>query len=489
MLLHKTNIISPRSILSSKKRGMHIFISFTLLLFSSLKCCETPNNFVTLKLADEREYQMHRNNPFIQYCALLKKWCAKSSGPLTVQCPTVTRAALSHLKKIVRNRKYVGDRLSDLRKKNRQDYNDVILAAEYLQTGKEAARSHVDFLWDHTITPEGSQELQTFYTHKEKFPSCTKLLEKKIKQCPLVVQKQHIAVVGTHQNVNYLLDYSPTGDGIALAASDSTTVKIFGAGTQQLFNNEWPTTSLKYSPCGKELATIAENGVLRIWNIETQQLRYDQNNKTESCCFAYTNDGNCLVKAYKDSMFLFDLRSNISMAQITTNVKDVTAVCWGSAWYLLTGHENGSVSVLDARNGYKDPLHIRQAIKHGGIKHIEKAHKPNLVAIGAYLWNFEKNKTVITPRTGLFYKLNFAPGGHSLRMNFNKMFLVDKDDKDIVGWETRFLKAIAVHPQEFKIAAVHSNGEGQQNLVVWNTRAISHGTVDEAISSYNNLLL
>ncbi len=374
-----------------------VSLILTLLLCSNLKSGEPSqneiNNFITLKLAEEREYQIYRNNILVKFSALLANSCDPSSGfsssfPLVVECPMVTKKALSHLKKLAvhENRQRYLEIVRDTKK---DEYDDVIRAADCLDVEKDIAQNHVDFLWDHTITINGNQRLQSFYEEKEKYPQCIKLLGEKIQQHPYAAQKRHLLRISDKQednNSHYAIDYSPSGDYIALAAHDRSTIELFCPSAltiqwSQLDNKTVPT-SLKYSPVAKELAvaskgcTKTSGGMIKIWDFATQKLKLNwcgYNSKEESserCCIAYSNDGNCLVSSYKESMHIFDPRGTLVAQPIECGIQNISAVCWGSSCELFVGQKNGYVSVLDARKGYKIPVQTWQVTN----SEIKKGH-------------------------------------------------------------------------------------------------------------------
>jgi hypothetical protein len=500
-----------------------VSLIFTLLLCNNLKSSEDSqnkaNDFITLKLAEEREYQINRNNVLVQFSALLANLCANSSVfssslPFTLACPMITKKSLSHLKKLA-SHKNRQSYLENLRNTKKDEYDDVIRAAEYLDVGKDIAQHHVDFLWDHTITTSGNQRLQNFYKEKEKYSQCVKLLEKKIKQHPYTAQKRHLLRISDKQNnkdshySHYAIDYSSTGDYIALAAHDRSTIELFYPSTLESqwsqLNNVTVPTSLKYSPVANELAVVsgsgdcakASKGMVKIWDFSAQKLKlnwcgYNNNEeKSEQCCIAYSNDGNCLVSSYKKSMHIFDPRGTLVAHPIECSIQNISALCWGPSCELFVGQKNGYVSVLDARKGYKVPVRTWQ-VKNGEIKNIEyerdkRSYALNRIAIDEYLYDSKTYGLITTAYNGQDL-LNFGPCGHTVRSCGTNMILFDEHNKKVVQWKSDPTKAIAVHPHKLKIATVSRqllcNG-GAEDLVLWKIRKISHGNITEAIESYD----
>ena len=181
----------------------------------------------------------------------------------------------------------------------------------------------------------------------EKFPSMIKVvLEKTI---IISHSKHHAAGINT-------VKYSPAGDFIATGGSDDT-IRIYDLSGNEIMLLEGhvePIESIDIHPTKKLLASGSDDSTVRLWDLGL---------KKEIFCFTeakksinavkFSLDGNTLITGGKDGIIrIYNLESQLLQQEIKIGI--ITSLAQHpNGELLLVGTTNPSIVVIDIRKGTK----------------------------------------------------------------------------------------------------------------------------------------
>ncbi len=136
-----------------------------------------------------------------------------------------------------------------------------------------------------------------------------------------------------------------------------------GAQITTIKGNSGSGTTLSLSPEGKILAVCADNGFIRLWNIEEKTstiLRSQPDDfstaKCNICAIAWSPDGTLLADGDTiGKIRIWDIRTHRSILSFASNCQFINSLIWSpDNRMLLCGGEDGTVRIWDAKNNFED---------------------------------------------------------------------------------------------------------------------------------------
>ncbi|MGK7907822.1 MAG: hypothetical protein AB4040_11435 [Synechococcus sp.] len=106
----------------------------------------------------------------------------------------------------------------------------------------------------------------------------------------------------THRDWVRSVSFSPTGDTLA-SASDDGTVKLWnleGQELQTLEGHREPVYSVSFSPTGDTLASASDDGTVKLWNLEGEELQTLQGHRGGVWSVSFSPTGDTLASASSD---------------------------------------------------------------------------------------------------------------------------------------------------------------------------------------------
>ena len=152
------------------------------------------------------------------------------------------------------------------------------------------------------------------------------------------------------------LAFSPNGVLIASATGASIEIIDLQSGEETLLGQPGKQTSLVFSPGGKSLASASAAGrcEIRVWNLQTGQMRVLKESCKGLSSIAFSPDGRQLAAADSDlsspAIRLWDLETGKSQV-LGRSTRQITSVVWLDGKHIASGSWDETVRLWNVQTG------------------------------------------------------------------------------------------------------------------------------------------
>lgn len=231
---------------------------------------------------------------------------------------------------------------------------------------------------------------------------------------------------GERDNVSSVsVSFSPRSQLLATAA-DNGTVRLWnlqGQMLKELKGNERKIISVSFSPDGQRLATAEEDGIARLWDLQGQLLKQLKGNDRKITSVSFSPNGQQLANVEEDGTArLWDLQTGEPSIKFYGKQSKITSVSFSpDGQRLATIEEYDKVHLRDLQGQHL----AEERLGHpGGLNSVSFSRYSQLLAAAGNdgivrVWNLQdqpltKQLSVWQGTQGPIWNLKFSPDGQRL---------------------------------------------------------------------------